>query len=643
MAVLGGTRRTPHVDLQFPPFEKARVGGRWQTLLDWVKTMPDRHWDAGSKTWRVFAVTRTFMADLEAADFHVDVTAAGGKIRDLSDVASRVMVRSRDGWIRIYPRLEPYDDVKESLPTFCAWDTRRHCFMASEPDCARSGLVGSSTQTNSRTYSTVSESNVARLAAAPDLIHVEGEARLFAPHRPLFGFQASGVQAVLAGRRLIADEPGLGKTIQAICAHATARTRRLVVVCPPVVVPNWKREIEASGWTIPITQPSDDMPTRGVVVISDSLLAARPHLPVQLGAWADGLIVDEAHRMKNVAAQRTGAVLSLARRIDGLKVALSGTPMVSEPSDLAPILDCVGLLEPVFGGWSEFYSTYMRPDKYRGWVARKRQLPHLGDVLASSCWVRRAKKDVLGLPDVVFTTTTVDVEDKVFRTAHQDVIRQVCDMLEDGDDPYSRSFELISRLRVAAGRAKVKAACHVIGEHVKANPPVDGVYEDPLLVWVHHREVGDDLVDELDKLGVSWRMIRGGSTDSTRIVDEFQSGKVGVLVASMGAVGVGVTLTRGRRCVFVEADWTPATIDQAVDRVRRIGQNRTMWVTTLVGSGTLDERIMEVLEHKRERVDAVDGERSGGSARDAGVLRLLIDGVLGEAQRCLSSGSVPQG
>lgn len=91
MAVLGGTRRTPHVDLQFPPFEKARVGGRWQTLLDWVKTMPDRHWDAGSKTWRVFAVTRTFMADLEAADFHVDVTAAGGKICDLSDVASRVM------------------------------------------------------------------------------------------------------------------------------------------------------------------------------------------------------------------------------------------------------------------------------------------------------------------------------------------------------------------------------------------------------------------------------------------------------------------------------------------------------------------------------------------------------------------------
>ena len=54
-----------------------------------------------------------------------------------------------------------------------------------------------------------------------------------------------------------------------------------------------------------------------------------------------------------------------------------------------------------------------------------------------------------------------------------------------------------------------------------------------------------------------------------------------------------------------------------------------------MGSGTLDERIMEVLEHKRERVDAVDGERSGGSARDAGVLRLLIDGVVGEAQRCL--------
>jgi SWI/SNF-related matrix-associated actin-dependent regulator 1 of chromatin subfamily A len=91
----------------------------------------------------------------------------------------------------------------------------------------------------------------------------------------------------------------------------------------------------------------------------------------------------------------------------------------------------------------------------------------------------------------------------------------------------------------------------------------------------------------------------------TRLVDDFQAGKIPVLVCSISAAGVGITLTKASDMLFVETDWTPALITQAEDRCHRIGQEKHVICTTLIASGTLDEHIQSVLRKKAQILDAV--------------------------------------
>lgn len=669
--------------VQFPayppkasPFARGKMvrPGRPRTLGEWVKAMPNRRWNPEDKTWIVTGPGPDIDRLLAELGFEVDLGAAAGHITCLADLAVPVVKLDEDDdagtWV--YPRFTV--GVENLLPAYHEWDKGRQAFWVSTPDMLdarfilpRDILDAAHRHRGARPFASGSadEKDLWRLAHAQDDLHVPGEPVLWQPSRPLFGFQASGARAVAAGHSALTDEPGLGKTVQAITALATVGTTRAVCVVPPVVLSNWKTEIEMAGWNMEVsvispTRKVRPFPDRGVVIVADSLLASRPGLLNQLIAWRpDGLIVDEAHREKGLESKRSKAVRRLAHNVRGLRIPITGTPLVSSPADLAPILDISGHLQPVFGGYSHFMETYCRQDLIRGWVPRKTALADLGREMNRHVWVRRHKADVLDLPDLMQVPLLVDVNLAGFRKTHAEILDRISDWIADNPkfDPnlpapmieqaieemaHEDGFELVSQLRKAAGLAKIDAAKDWVRDFVEsARPHKDGTWGRPLVVWTHHRVVTEAMIDAVAGLGIPVDAIWGETPSSQvpRIVGDFQAGRTAVLVASITAAGVGVTLTRSADALFVETDWTPALVEQALDRIRRIGQSNRMTATTMVAPGTLDERIQAILAQKAKTLNPVLGGDSDVSvlADDdktvTAIVTDLIKLVLGQTSR----------
>lgn len=467
----------------------------------------------------------------------------------------------------------------------------------------------------------------------------------------LYPYQQEGALRLASGLPYIADEPGLGKTRQTLAALAMSNPRRLIIVCPPVMMTAWKKEATAStithpngtvparivedtsdidiaDWVVDATQP---FPQSGVVVVSDSILVAREDVRRRLHTWrADGMIVDEAHRYKNAKAKRTRHVLRLASSVGGLVVAASGTPILASPLELVSQLKIVDRFTPVFGSFPRFAADYFTKRPWGEYVVKQSALPGLHDRLESRVWTRRYKKDVLTeLPEKQRNTLVLDVDTTLFEQAHRQVREKIRDwfttsggalasMTEEDRDKelwgYSKkSLEFVSMMRAAAGLCKVSAATDLICDRCSASGK-------PLVAWIHHKKVAQALYEELStQLGEGRVGMIVGDTpheERARLVEEFQSGDLHVLIASIMAAGVGVTLTAASEAVMVETDWTPALVLQAEDRVHRISQKTPVTITTLVASRTLDESIHRVLYRKARVLDVAVGGDSDVSIDD---------------------------
>ncbi|MES6118758.1 SNF2-related protein, partial [Cutibacterium acnes] len=180
----------------------------------------------------------------------------------------------------------------------------------------------------------------------------------------LYPFQRAGAIAAAAGHGLFADDMGLGKTRQALATLAIRGARRTLLVVPPVVLTHWAQQTSGSGlFDAPVVlhaRRKDPVLADGdgAVVVSDSLLVARPHLVDAIRAWApDSIVVDEVHRTKTWTSRRSEVVRGLAASVTGPRLAISGTPLLASPAELAPALAITGHLDAVFGGADSYLST----------------------------------------------------------------------------------------------------------------------------------------------------------------------------------------------------------------------------------------------------------------------------------------------
>ncbi len=464
-------------------------------------------------------------------------------------------------------------------------------------------------------------------------------------------FQRAGVEYVLRTRRtFLADEQGLGKTVQALAAVAAAGAYPALVVCPASLKLNWQREAERwlPGRSIQVVgRRSQGAVIDGadLTIINYEQLAPQEQALGELEARA--LVLDESHYCKNPKAKRTHAARRLAGSIgpDGLVLALTGTPLLNRPMELLPQLDLLGRLREL-GGYGRFITTY----------ARGVDLDHLHRQMRTTCFVRRRKHEVLTqLPAKQRTVVPVELDNRrEYSQAEADVVaflreraaleqrfvasleglgpeeraRRVRARQDDAAERALRAEPLVrlTALKRLAALGKLRAAVDWIRAFLESG--------EKLVVFAHHREVLEGLVAAFPDAG----HVLGGDqiADRQAAVERFQAdADCQLMLCSQQAGGFGLTLTAAANVAFLELGWNPAVHDQAEDRCHRIGQSRQVSAWYLLAAGTVDEPIAELIEHKRAVVAAAaDGETMAERASVLGDLveTLVAEGASGRAE-----------
>src|SRR4051794_2945759 len=398
-----------------------------------------------------------------------------------------------------------------------------------------------------------------RAADAPELAC---EDRLGGELRP---FQRAGVRYALWSRRLfIADEQGLGKTIEALALLEEDDAFPAVVICPASLKLNWQREIE--HW-VPhrslhvVVGTGKVIPKADITVLNYEIVHAhRERLAL---SRPKALILDESHYVKNPAAKRTRAVRKLAEQLpDGaLRLALTGTPVMNHADELIAQLRILGRLEE-FGSGARFKR------RFQGAGAEERIHWHL----RRTCFVRRLKRDVLPqLPEKRQVVVPVGLEnEQEYRLAERDVVAWLQEQPLELSELESRvaatlraeRLAQLNTLRRLAARGKLGPALAWIDDFMAS--------EEPLVVFASHRELQEAVVqrfpEALHLVGADSISQRDDAVRAFQAEDGPQ-----LLVCSTRVAGQGITLTRASNVAFLDLEWSPAMHDQAEDRCHRIG------------------------------------------------------------------------
>ena len=443
-------------------------------------------------------------------------------------------------------------------------------------------------------------------------------------------FQRAGVAYLLAQRRaFLADEQGLGKTIEALATLEADDAYPAIVVCPASLKLNWIREIER--WlpgrptqTLTGMGSGGPIPAADITVVNYDILAARGEALAAMGPKA--VVLDESHYCKNAAAKRTQAVARLAASVpnDGLVLALTGTPVMNRPPELISQLRIIGRL-PDFGSGAQFGR------RFKGIDAHMRLHWHL----RSRCFVRRLKADVLPqLPAKTRTVVPVELDNEAeYRLAETDVIAWLRSRpldLKELDAKIAAALRAerlvrLNALKLLAARGKLHAALAWIHDFCSSG--------ERLVVFARHREVQRAVIERfphaLHILGEDSHAARDASVSAFQAANDSSNQ---LIVCSLEVAGQGLTLTRASNVAFLELDWTPAKHDQAEDRCHRIGQQDAVNAWYLLAAGTIDETMASLLERKRAIIGAVT---DGRDEDDEAIVDALARELTGEPYKRL--------
>ncbi len=438
----------------------------------------------------------------------------------------------------------------------------------------------------------------------------------------LHPFQRAGVRYALERRRtFIADEQGLGKTVQALATIERDDAFPAVVVCPASMKLVWERESKhwlpnrsvavldgrtESTWT-------DETRAAEIVVLNYDILDWHAESLIALEPRA--LVLDESHYVKNARAARTKAALEVAERLPegALRLALTGTPILNRAEELVSQLRVIGRLK-------DFGSGARLTRRFR--VAGSDDRLHWN--LRAHCYVRRTKEQVLPqLPAKRHDTVPVLLSNEYdYRLAERDVIAWLQSLpldLRTIDAKVAaalRAEQLVrlNNLRQLAAHGKLPTALAWIADFLESG--------EPIVVFAEHvatqKAVLERFPNALHILGSDSSVARQRAVDGFQEPDGPQ-----LIVCSLKAASQGITLTRASNVAFLELDWTPARHDQAEDRLHRIGQDSAVTAWYLLAPDTIDETMAELLERKRSLIDAV----TDGQVRDE---ERLVDAVVRE-------------
>ena len=438
---------------------------------------------------------------------------------------------------------------------------------------------------------------------------------------------------------ILADDMGLGKTVQILSAVAALRAHAgesspVLVVVPTSVVGVWIDQARTFTPALEVRAVKETATRRGttireevenadIVVTSYTLarLESEQWSQVRLG----GLVIDEAQAVKN---PRTATYRALRDLDAPWKLAVSGTPIENSLSDLWSLLSltCPGLLPP----WETFQQQVRRPiDNGSDPTMLARLTTYVAPFV-----LRRTKEEVApDLPDKVVDVVRVDLGKEHRHIYDQFLARErarILDLLRDVDANRMSVLASITRLRQLAldpalveesyahvGSAKIEYLADRLDEIVPLGHQA--------LVFSQFTSFLERIRHMLERRGISVVQLDGSTRGRAEVIEKFRSGQAQVFLISLKAGGSGLTLTEADYVYVMDPWWNPAAEEQAIDRAHRIGQTKKVNVYRMVATDTIEAKVVELQDRKRQLISSVMNGTGTGARLSEADLRGLLD------------------
>lgn len=462
-----------------------------------------------------------------------------------------------------------------------------------------------------------------------------------------YPYQREGIEYGLAKKRLIiGDEPGLGKTLQSIGIVDTANAYPCLVICPSSLKINWQREF-------------GKFTDKSALVLDNAVRTTWPYL-LKMGmhhvaivnyeslrkyfVWdingrtgSNGnsgkgnqsfrlkdvvfcpqirmfksVIIDESHRVKDPSAQQTIFTKGITTGKEWV-ILLSGTPVVNRPEDLVAQLSIMGRLQE-FGGRTQFMVDYCIDPK-----AKKAEpavpLSVLSRKLYDTCMIRREKAKVLPqLPDKTRIDLYVDIDNAPeYNLAAADLAAYLQQYTECTDWEIRRKMRMEALVRFMTLRRLA-----TLGKVAQATDFIRTFLENgkKLIVFCSLHEIVDGLVKAFP--GAVTVTGRDSAVEKQAAVDSFQNNaETMLIICSIKAAGVGLTLTASSSVAFLELPWTYCDCCQCEDRAHRIGQKDNVTCYYLLAGGTIDNVVYRLIQDKKNTAAQIMNSDDGIPTEEA--------------------------
>ena len=450
-----------------------------------------------------------------------------------------------------------------------------------------------------------------------------------------YEYQLEGVQYAIEHKRcFFGDQPGLGKTLQAICAVVKAHKEApiygesfpVLVICPAALKVNWQREFKKFAGMNSIIlddrnrqswqsfyecKKSDGNPLCEVFITNyeslnkffvkavnkESKLTMKSIAFDQRVSLFRSVIIDESHKCKSSKTQQSKYVEGICKGKRYI-FALTGTPVVNNNTDLLQQLKILGRLED-FGGYSRYVERYCDGPKQAS------NVKELNWRLWNTCFFRREKSKVLTqLPDKTRQYLTVDITTtKEYKAAEADMVKYLKKYKNASDEQVQKSMNgavmvQMQLLKQISARGKIKAVCEFVHD------VIDG--GEKLILFGYLKEVVAELKKEFPKAVT----VTGSDSVNQKqyAVDSFQNNPdCKLIILNFKSGGTGLTLTAASRVAFIEFPWTFSDCEQAEDRAHRNGQKNNVNCYYFLGKDTIDKYMYDVIQTKKNIANGVTG------------------------------------
>ena len=443
-----------------------------------------------------------------------------------------------------------------------------------------------------------------------NLSQLNGELRTFQKEAVIYAHNKKSV--------LIADDMGLGKTVEALAIVADKGLYPTLIVCPAVVTASWIKHINNwlpnKSYYLVNSQKYEEADF--YVMSYDRLVKLRKESKIP---EFKSLVVDESHYIKG-KSQRTQAILEVSEKSQNT-ILLTGTPIINTPADLVNPLRVMKQFDS-FGNWTKFVIRYCNAvHNGYGWELNgSAHLDELTHKLSQTCYIRREKSLVAPeIPPKTRNIIPVSIDNKKeYYQAEAEIVtwlgqkarerkmfyaslaglspdeKELAEAQYNAEEAALRAETLvrITTLKGMVAKGKLQSAVEWIEDFLLTG--------ESLVIFAYHKEIIQYLQEKFNTLVID------GSTNSesrARAQEDFQAGKNPLIVCSLKAAGIGITLTKASNELFLEIGWTAAEREQAEDRCVRIGQQYPVTINYILDETTIDKWSWELIENKQNMAD----------------------------------------